>query len=106
FGLGGEIRIVTVEPVDALVRLEIRLVQDAPNGRAMHRLGGRLVDQFVGQFIQAPAGGRTIMIGGVFRGDGDDGQSVLRGKKSGGDRTEERLAGLAGRVWQSARATD
>ena len=57
-GLGVEVGVMAVEPVDAAVRFEIGLVQGPPDRRATHGLVmSGLVDQRGGQVIESPAGG-------------------------------------------------
>src|SRR5439155_17425785 len=53
-GLGVEIWVVAVEPVNTLVRLEIGLVEDAPDGGAAHGLLMRVVEDSGRQVAEAP----------------------------------------------------
>lgn len=89
--LGIEIGIVTVEPVDAAMRFQIGLVQDTPDGGAMHCIGGMAVDQDGREIVEAPLTGDTIMLAGFAGGQRDDFQLFVGGKSSGADRTAEHL---------------
>jgi hypothetical protein len=60
-GDGGEVGVVAVQPVDALVRLEVSRVQDAPDGGAAGRLVGVLVGQAGSQLVKAPARRRAAL---------------------------------------------
>jgi hypothetical protein len=73
-----EFGIVTVEPIDATVGLEIGLFEDAPNGRAMYRLGMSFVDDVESDVIESPA---CAGLAGFFR---VEAMQMTRVRSSGG----------------------
>lgn len=63
--LGIEVGVVTVEPVDTTVRLEVSLIESSPDRRPTHGQGvSGLVDQGGSQVIQRPPGSGTILFVG------------------------------------------
>ena len=98
---GVEIGVVTVEPVDALVRLEVGFVQDAPDGGAMHRFVGVAIDQFGGEIVKAPLAGEAIMCRRFAGSQREDFELFLGGKSSVADPTAEHLAGQRSRAVDS-----
>jgi len=94
--LGIEVGIVAVEPIDALVRLEVRRVENAPDGGAADGLAMGLVDNGQREIIKAPARGWLVMRVRLAGSQGDDVQSFVGGKSSAGDRSVGRLAGQRG----------
>jgi len=101
---GVEVGIVTVEPVDAAVRLEVGFVEDAPDGRTMHRFIGVAVDQDGREIIEAPLTGDAIMLAGFAGGQRDDFELFLGGKSSVADPNAEHLADQRGRAGDSGNA--
>src|SRR4029453_10366653 len=79
--LGLKVRIVAIEPVYAPVRLEVGLLQNAPDAGATQALQPML-PECGAQVVQAPPGGGA-MIRGRFLGRHRDRKSVVWGK--GGD---------------------
>ena len=61
--LGLEVWIVAVEPVHAPMRLEVRLLQHAPDTGATHRPRPLLLLEGRDHIIEAPPGGGTMRIG-------------------------------------------
>src|SRR3990167_8035339 len=100
-----EVGIVTVEPIDATVGLEVGLFEDSPNGRTMHRLGMSFIDDVGGDVIEAPTCGGNTGIFGKTRGDGDDTGAVFRGKNAAAYPVAARLAGRPSRGPRNACAT-
>jgi len=94
--LGVEVGIVAVEPVDAAMRFQVGLVQDAPNGGAMHGFVGVPIDQDDREIIEAPLTGDTVMCAGFARGQRDDFELFVGGKSPVADRTAKHLAGRRG----------
>jgi hypothetical protein len=81
---GVEVRVVAVEPVDAAVRFEVRLVKNPPDCRPTHgRSMKMLVDQGKSNVIQRPAGGGTILLFGRAAGQIDHGEPFRGGKSVG-----------------------
>ena len=70
--LGIEVCIVNVEPVFALMRLEIEVVQDAPDAGAADRIAVAVFQQRRHDFIQRPARDRATLVLGERTGDRDD----------------------------------
>ncbi len=101
-GLGVEVGVVTVEPVDAAMRLEVGLVQDPPDGRTLHRLVGMPVDQDGREIVKAPLAGDALMRAGFAGGQSDDFELFLEGKSPVADRNAEHLEGQRGRAGDSA----
>jgi hypothetical protein len=92
---GVEIRVVTVEPVDATVRFEVSLVKNPPDCRPTH--GQRmkaLVDQGKSQVIQRPSSGRTTLLVVRAAGQVDHIESFRGGKSVAVVPTVARPAGL------------
>lgn len=89
--LGVEVGIVAVEPVDAAMRFQVSLVQDAPNGGAMHGFVGMPVGQDGREIIKTPLTGDTVMFAGFARGQRDDFELFVGGKSSAADRNVEHL---------------
>jgi hypothetical protein len=78
---GVEVRVVTVEPVDAAMRFEVGLVKNSPDCRPTHRRSVKmLVDQGESDVIQRPAGGGTILLIGRAAGQVDHGKPFRGGK--------------------------
>lgn len=103
--LGVEVGIVTVEPVDAAMRLQVGLVEDTPDGGSMHRFIGVAVDQDGGEIVEAPLTGDTIMLAGFAGGQRDDFELFVGGKSSVADRNAEHLANQRGRAEDSVFST-
>src|SRR5215471_17942902 len=83
-GLGLKVGIVAVEPVHAPMRLEVRLLQDAPDAGATDGLPPMLRER-CDQVVQTPPGGGT-MIRGRFLGRHCQYRHALRGgKRAAGD---------------------
>jgi hypothetical protein len=91
--LAVKIRIMAVEPIDAAMRFQVGLVQDAPNGRASHRFLGVAVDQDSSQLVHAPMTGHAVMLDGFAGRQRDDFELFVGGKSSGAGRSVERLEG-------------
>lgn len=106
FGLGVEIGVVAVEPVNAAVGLEVSLCEDSANGGPAHGFVGVTVDEFESQIVQAPLTGDTVMLGCGAAGQVDDFELFVGGKSSEVGRSEERLEGQAGRVGDSEYAKE
>ena len=100
-GLGVEVGIMTVEPVDAAVWLQVGFIQDAPDGGAGHRFVGVPVDQDRREIVEAPLTGDAIMRAGFAGGQRDDFQLFIGGKSSVADRTAEHLEDQQGRAEDS-----
>jgi hypothetical protein len=82
--LGLKVGIVAVEPVYAPMRLEVRLLQDAPDARATDGLQPMLRERG-DQVVQTPPGGGA-MIRGRFLGRHRQYRDALRGgKRAAGD---------------------
>ena len=79
--LGCEVCIVAVEPVHAPMRLEVRLLQDAPEAGATHGPRPMWLLEGRDQIIETPAGGGTIRRG-WFPGGHRQHIYLLRGGKS------------------------
>lgn len=92
-GLGVEIGIVAVEPIDALVRFDVGRLQDSPDGGTRHRLVGVAIDQFGRKIVEAPLTGGAIVLAGFAGGQGDDFELLIGGKSSAADPTAEHLEG-------------
>jgi hypothetical protein len=104
-GLGVEVGIMAIEPVDAAVRLEVGLVQGPPDRRAAHgRVMGDPVDQGGGQVIEGPPRGRAILRIGSAAGQGDHIKALRGGKSSAVVRSAERLGAPPSRGPDSADA--
>ena len=89
-GLGVEVGVMAVEPVDAPVWLEIGLVEGPPDRRAAHRpvmVGS--IDQRGGQVVECPACGRLLMFRARTAGQGDHIKPLGGGKSSAADLTVE-----------------
>lgn len=84
--LGIKVGIVAVEPVDAAVRLQVGVVQDAPYGRARHRFLGVPVDQDGREIVETPLTGGAIMLRRFAGGERDDFELLIGGKSSAADR--------------------
>ena len=104
-GLGVEVRVMAVEPVDALVGLDVGFRQDPPEGGPAQGPVVRFVDDGGGQVAEGPAGGGPVVRLGLAGGQVDDGEPVVGGKSPGADRSGGRPAGRRGRRRRSARAT-
>jgi hypothetical protein len=103
---GVEVGIVTVEPVDTAMRLEVGLVQNTPDGGPMHRFVGVPVDQDRREIVEAPLAGDAIMFAGFAGGQRDDFELFVGGKSSVADRNAEHLAGQRDRVGDSVFAKE
>src|SRR5208337_2172279 len=104
-GLGVKVGIVAVEPVDALVGLEVGGREDALNGRAAEGALVRLVDDGAGEVVEAPARGGLVMIFDLAAGQVDDMHAFVGGKSSGVYRSVGHLGGRRGRERRSVPAT-
>jgi len=104
--LGVEVRIVAVEPVDAVVGFQVGGLQDTPDGGACHSFVGVLVDQDGGEIIETPLTGNTIMRGRFAGGQRHDFQLFVGGKSSVADRAAEHLAGQQGPAADNAFARE
>ena len=71
------------------------------DGGASHGIAGVAIDEFTSQIIQAPLTSRAVVLGGRAGCQGDDFELFVGGKSSGGDRSEERLAGQRGDTRES-----
>jgi hypothetical protein len=60
--LGVKIRVVTIEPIDAVMRFEVSVGKNAPDRRAARRFGVCLVEVGGSDVIQAPARGRALAV--------------------------------------------
>lgn len=105
-GLGVEVRIVAVEPIDAAMGFDVGGIQDTPDGGARHRFVGVAVDQLGGEVIEAPLTGDAIMLAGFAGGQRDDFELFVGGKSSVLDRSVEHLADQQDRVEESVCATE
>ena len=105
-GLGVEVGIVAVEPIDAAMRFQVGLVQDAPDGGATHCLIGVPVDQDGGEIVETPLTGDAVMLAGFAGGERDDFELFVGGKSSVADRNAEHLAGQRGRAGDSGFAKE
>ena len=56
FGLGVEVGVVTVEPIDAAMGFQVGLGQDAFNGAATHVAVVGIVEDLEGEVIETPGG--------------------------------------------------
>ena len=99
--LGVEIRIMAVEPVNAAVRLEIGVVEDAPDGGACHCFVGVSVDQDGGEIVEAPLAGDASMLTGFAGGQSDDFELFTGGKSFVADPTAKHLEGQRDRTADS-----
>ena len=88
---GVKVGIVTVEPVDAAMGFQIGLVQDTPNGGAMHCVLGVPIDQDRREVVEAPLTGNALMLAGCAGSQRDDFELFLGGKSSVADRSVEHL---------------
>lgn len=104
-GLGVEVGIVAVEPIDTAMGFEVGRIQDTPDGGARHRFVGVAVDQLGREIVEAPLTGDAIMRAGFAGGQSDDFQLFVGGKSSAADRNAEHLAGQRDRAGESAFAT-
>ena len=93
---GVEIGIMAVEPVDTLVRLEVGLFEDAPDGRTTDRFVMGLVDDVLCDVIKAPACGRTPLVGRIAAGNRNDVQVRIGGKRPAVGRIAGHLEGREG----------
>lgn len=100
-----EVGIMTVEPIDAAVGLEVGLFEDSPNGRTMHRLGMSFIDDIGGDVIEAPARRSDVGIFGKTRRNGDDASAVFRGKNAAAYPVAACLAGQPSRRPNTGSAT-
>lgn len=91
-GLGVEVGIVAVEPIDAAMRFDVGGIQDTPDGGARHRFVGVAVDQLGGEVVEAPLTGDAIMHAGFAGGQRDDFELFVGGKSSVADRSVAHLA--------------
>ena len=76
-----ELGIVTVEPVNAPMRFEIGVVQSPPDRGTAHLPVMDIVNDGRRQIVEAPASGRTLMVGRGLSSRVDHVQAFLRGKK-------------------------
>ena len=106
FGLGVEVGIVTVEPVDAAMGFEIGLRQDAFDGAAAHVAVMGIAEDLEGEVVETPGGVGLLMVFGLATGECNDVESLGGGKISAVDRSVERLGGRSGRGQHSVLATD
>src|SRR5215831_10736887 len=103
-GLGFEVGIVAVEPVHAPMRLEVRLLQDAPDTGATDGLQPMLRERS-DQVVQTPPGGGT-MIGGRLPGrHGEHLDALSGGKRAAGAPSAGHPAGRGSRASDTADAT-
>ena len=91
--LGIEVWIVTVEPVDAPMRLEIGLLQEAPEAGATHGLRPRALLEGSNQIIKTPPGSGTMIRGGFLGGHRQHINPIRGGKSAAGDPSAAHLAG-------------
>jgi hypothetical protein len=105
-GLGIEIGVMAVEPVDAAVRLQVGGVQDTPDGRARHGFLSVAVDQHGREIVETPLTGGAIMLGRLAGGQRDNFKLFIGGKSSAADRDAERLEGQRGRAGESGCAKE
>ena len=104
--LGVEVGIMTVEPVDTAVRLQVGRIQDTPDGGAGHRFVGVAVDQLGREVVEAPLTGDTVMFAGFAGSDRDDFELFVGGKSSVADRTAEHLEDQRDRAGDSVSAKE
>ena len=90
--LAVEIGIVTVEPINAAMRLEVSFVEDTPDGGTRHHFVAVAIDQRRRQIVDTPVAGDAIMRAGLAGSDGDNFELFVGGKSSGADRSEARPA--------------
>ena len=79
--LGVEIGIVAVEPIDAVVWLDVGGLKDALDGGARHGIMAVAIDEFACQIVEAPRTGLAIMVGGFAGGQVDDFELFSGGEK-------------------------
>src|SRR5262245_28790467 len=103
-GFGLEVGVVAVEPVDALVRLEVAAVEDAPDRGPTDGLGVSLVDDGGGDLVESPAIDGSVVLSGLAGGGGHDGDARLGGKSSGACRSAARPEVRPGHAGRSVRA--
>jgi hypothetical protein len=84
---------VTVEPVDAPMRLEIGLLQEAPEAGATHGLRPRALLEGSNQIIKTPPGSGTMIRGGFLGGHRQHINPIRGGKSAAGDPSAAHLAG-------------
>lgn len=96
-----KIGIVTVEPINAAMGLEVSFVEDTPDGGTRHHFVAVTIDQSDRQIVDAPVTGDAIMRAGLAGGDGDDFELFVGGKSSGADRSEVRPAAQRDAVAQN-----
>ena len=105
-GLGVEVGIVAVEPIDAAMGFDVGGIQDTPDGGARHRFVGVTVDQLDRKIVEAPLAGDAIMLAGFAGGQRDDFELVVGGKSPGADRSVEHLADQRDRAGESVCAKE
>ena len=103
---GVKVGIVTVEPIDAAMRLQVGFVQDTPDGGAMHCVIGVPIDQDSREVVEAPLAGNAIMLAGCAGSQRDDFELFRGGKSSVADRSVERLEDQQVRAEDSAFAKE
>jgi hypothetical protein len=105
-GLGVEVGIVAVEPIDAAMGFDVGGIQDTPDGGARHRFVGVAVDQLGGEVVEAPLTGDAIMLAGFAGGQRDDFQLFVGGKSPVADRSVEHLVGQRDRAEETVCAKE
>src|SRR5215475_8915495 len=96
-GFGLKVWVVAVEPIDAAMGFEVRLVQNTPDTCPTHGPGAPL-KQGVDQIGKTPAGGAAIVGGRFTRGHRHHIQTLGGGKSAGADLGAGHLAGPGGPV--------
>src|SRR5215813_8048899 len=91
-GLGFEVGIMAVEPVDAPMRLEVGLFQDAPDTGAAYGLQPMLGERG-DQVVQTPPGGGTMIRRRLPGRPRQDVHALSGGKRAAGDPSAGPLAG-------------
>src|ERR1700722_1372371 len=104
FGFGVEAGVMTVEPVNTLMGLEVGLRQDALDGATVHGPMVGLVYDGKGQFIQGPRSIRRLVVLRLAAGQREDVQLFVGGKSSGAYRGGGHLAVLVSLWRQNVRA--
>ena len=101
FGL--EVWVVAVEPIDTAVRVEVRLIQQAPDTRTTHGPEA-LILKGGDQVVEIPACSRAMVRGGFTRCHRQHIQTRCGGKSAAADPGAAHRAGHGGRLADSAYA--
>src|SRR5262249_50246698 len=79
--------ILAVQPGAALVRLEVRLGQEALDGAATHVAVMRVLEDLEGEIVEGPVRNGHARVGRLGRDEDKNLVALLRGKKPAGDRS-------------------